>query len=109
MQEKRIHRIFSVTSPCKGLHGLIEIIGGIALGLFSTDTILKLLYRWVGHEWFTRPSTSTSIIITSGSSSRHGAANLALAIGLLREKLWAYPASLVVRASSSSYQLPSLL
>ena len=37
MQEKRVHQIFVVSVLFKGIHALIEIVGGIALYLISTD------------------------------------------------------------------------
>ncbi len=96
MQEKRIHQLFQVTVALKGLHGLLEIAGGIALALFSTDSILRLLYRWDRHEWVTRHFSTGEHHYYVWFFLSHGALNLALAIGLLLEKLWAYPAAMVV-------------
>ena len=96
MQEKRIHQLFQVTVALKGLHGIIEIVGGIALALFSTDSVLRLLYRWDRHEWVTRHFSTGEHHYYVWFFLSHGALNLALAIGLLLEKLWAYPAAMVV-------------
>ena len=98
MQEKRIHQLFQVTVALKGLHGIIEIVGGIALALFSTDSVLRLLYRWDHHEWVTRHFSTGEHHYYVWFFLSHGALNLALAIGLLLEKLWAYPAAMVVLA-----------
>ena len=46
MQEKRIHQIFVVSVLFKGLHALIEIVGGVALYLVSTETIVHAINRW---------------------------------------------------------------
>jgi len=96
MQEKRIHQLFQITVALKGLHGIIEIVGGIALALFSTDSVLRLLYRWDRHEWVTRHFSTGEHHYYVWFFLSHGALNLALAIGLLLEKLWAYPAAMVV-------------
>src|SRR4029079_8855657 len=40
MNEKRIHQIFVVSVLFKGAHALIEIVGGLALYLTSTATII---------------------------------------------------------------------
>ena len=45
MQEKRIHQIFVVSVLFKGVHALIEIAGGIALYLISTETIVATIQR----------------------------------------------------------------
>ena len=41
MQERRIHQVFVVSVTLKGLHALVEIAGGLALYLVSTETIDK--------------------------------------------------------------------
>ena len=98
MPEKRIHQLFQVTVALKGLHGLVEIVGGIALALFSTDAILRLLYHWDKHQVVTRHFSTGEHHYYVWFFLSHGALNLALAIGLLLEKLWAYPAAMVVLA-----------
>jgi uncharacterized membrane protein len=98
MQEKRIHQVFRITVALKGLHGLVEVVGGIALALFSTDSILRLLYHWDRHEWVARHFNTGEHHYYVWFFLSHGALNLGLAIGLLLEKLWAYPAAMVVLA-----------
>jgi uncharacterized membrane protein len=98
MQEKRIRQVFQITVALKGLHGLVEVAGGIALGLFSTDSILRLLYHWDRHQWVTRHFSTGEHHYYVWFFLSHGALNLALAVGLLLEKLWAYPAAMVVLA-----------
>jgi uncharacterized membrane protein len=46
MQEKRIHQIFVASVLFKGIHALIEIVGGIALYLISTATIVQTIQRY---------------------------------------------------------------
>jgi uncharacterized membrane protein len=104
-QQKHLHRVFQISVMLKGAHALLEIVGGLALGLFSTDTILKLLYR-VGHDdWFTKTFSVTEHRYYVFYLLSHGIANLALVVGLLREKLWAYPATFAVLSLFIAYQL----
>ena len=98
MQEKRIHQIFVITVTLTGLHGIVEIIGGIALAVFSTDAILRLLYHFDKHQVVTRHFSTGEHHYYVWFFLSHGALNLALAIGLLLQKLWAYPAAMVVLA-----------
>ena len=96
MQEKRIHQLFQITVALKGLHGLVEVVGGIALALFSTDAILRLLYHLDKHQVVARHFNTGEHRYYVWFFLSHGALNLALAIGLLLEKLWAYPAAVVI-------------
>ena len=96
MQEKRIHQVFVVSIALKGLHGLVEIVGGLALALFSTESILRLLYRIDRHDWLTRHFSVGEHHYYVFFFISHGVLNLAVAIGLLLEKLWAYPAAFFI-------------
>ena len=96
VQQKRIHQIFEISVALKGLHGLIEVAGGIALALFSTDSILRLLYHLHHHDWVTRHFSTGEHHYYVFFFISHGALNLAVAILLLMEKLWAYPVAFAV-------------
>jgi uncharacterized membrane protein len=98
VQQRRIYQIFQITVVLKGLHGIIEIVGGLALALFSTDSILRLLYRIPHHHWVTRHFSTGEHHYYVFFFLSHGALNLAVAILLLLEKLWAYPAAIAVLA-----------
>src|SRR3954447_21424833 len=105
MQEKRIHRIFAVSVSLKGLHALLEMIGGIALYLTSTATIVGSISQWSNreialerHDWI----ADHLLHFAEGFSIQkhhfyafyllsHGIVKIILVYGLLREKLWAYP------------------
>jgi uncharacterized membrane protein len=96
VRQKRIHQIFQLTIALKGLHGLVEIVGGLALALFSTDSVLRLLYRFRHHELITRHFGTGEHHYYVFFFLSHGALNLAVAVLLLLEKLWAYPAAIVI-------------
>jgi uncharacterized membrane protein len=102
MREKHIHQIFVVSIGAKGLHALIEIVGGLALYLLGTDTIAE----WIRpHEWIAthfRPSEQHFYAFYLLS---HGILKGGLVYFLLREKLWAYPAGIALFGLFIAYQL----
>jgi uncharacterized membrane protein len=102
MQERRIHEIFAVSVSLKGVHALMEIAGGLALYLFSTDTIAQLLRP---HEWAARHFAASEQHFYAFYLLSHGIVKSIVVIGLLKEKLWAYPASFIVFGAFIAYQL----
>jgi uncharacterized membrane protein len=119
MQEKRIHQIFVASVLFKGIHALIEIVGGIALYLISTATIVQTIQRYSYDELIDDKDdwVATQLLQFAQTFSvaehnfyafyllSHGLIKSVLVIGLLREKLWAYPASFAVFGAFIAYQL----
>ena len=119
MQERRIHQIFVVSVLFKGAHALIEIAGGIALYLVSTETIVRAINNWSYDEliedkndWvathlldFARTFSVAEHHFYAFYLLSHGIIKSVLVIGLLRERLWAYPASFAVFGAFIVYQL----
>jgi uncharacterized membrane protein len=119
MQEQRIHQIFVVSVLFKGIHALIEIAGGIALYLVSTATIVNAINRWGYGElaedqsdWVARVVLDFGRHFSVAEHNfyafyllSHGLIKSVLVIGLLRERLWAYPASFAVFGAFIAYQL----
>jgi uncharacterized membrane protein len=119
MQEKRIHQIFVASVLFKGIHALIEIVGGIALYLISTATIVQTIQRYSYDELIEDKDdwVATQLLQFAQTFSvaehnfyafyllSHGLIKSVLVIGLLREKLWAYPASFAVFGAFIAYQL----
>jgi len=119
MREKTIHRIFDVSVALKGLHALIEILGGVALYLVSTETIVGFINRYSQDELIEDPHdfVATHLLkFAEGFSVEkhdfyafyllsHGLVKLVVVTGLLKERLWAYPASFVVFGAFIAYQL----
>ena len=119
MKEKRIHRLFVLSVVLKGFYALVEIASGIGLlvvthaaiitflNRFSTDEMMQDRHDWVAShvlEFAQSFSLETQhfyglYLVT------HGVVKLAVVIGLLREKLWAYPACFVVFSAFIAYQL----
>jgi uncharacterized membrane protein len=119
MNERRIHQIFGVSLLLKGAHALIECIGGLVLAFISTDTIISWVKMLTQEELMEDPQdfiASHLLNLAAGFSVgtqhfyafyllSHGLVKVALVIGLLRNKLWAYPASLVVLSLFIAYQI----
>jgi uncharacterized membrane protein len=119
MEEKRIHQIFVVSVLFKGIHALIEIVGGLALYLVSTETIVNAINRWSYGElaedqsdWIARQVLDFGRHFSVEQHHfyafyllSHGAVKSVLVYGLLKEKLWAYPASFAVFGAFIAYQL----
>ncbi|MFJ6322616.1 MULTISPECIES: DUF2127 domain-containing protein [unclassified Rhizobium] len=119
MNERRIHQIFEISILLKGAHALIECISGLILALVSTESILRLV-NWLVqperlndpkdfvashlHAWAQDFSVSTKNFYAWYLLS-HGVVKVLLVIGLLRGKMWAYPASLVALGFFIAYQL----
>jgi uncharacterized membrane protein len=119
MNERRIHQIFQVSVLLKGAHALIECLGGIALALVSTGSIANFVNAITQDELIKDPNdfVATHLLAMAHNFSvqtqhfyafyllSHGLVKVALVVGLLKEKLLAYPASLIVLTLFVLYQL----
>src|SRR5262245_4036836 len=105
MQEKSIHRIFVVSVLFKGAHALIEIAGGLALYLFSSETLARWIDEVDPEDRIARYFPLSEQHFFAFYLLSHGVVKSLLVWGLLREKLWAYPASFVVFGLFIAYQL----
>ncbi|HLO20899.1 MAG TPA: DUF2127 domain-containing protein [Sphingomicrobium sp.] len=119
MQEKRIHQVFAISVSLKGLHAIMEMVGGMALYLTSAATILDWIDRFTADEISRDPNDwiATHLIKFGQTFSvaehdffafyllSHGIVKIVLVYGLLKEKMWAYPASFVVFGAFIAYQL----
>jgi uncharacterized membrane protein len=118
-EEKHIHELFVVSLWAKGLFALSEIIGGIA-AFFVTKQFLLDIAVWVTKREFVEdPHDLVANLLLHGVQSLsigmqafaavyllvHGVIKLWLIIGLLREKLWYYPAGLAIFGLFIIYQI----
>jgi uncharacterized membrane protein len=100
-----LDRAFRIAIVLKGLDGVLELAGGIAL-LFVSPASINHLVRWAtAHELAQDPNDvvarhllhSASQLSTSSTLYGaiylllHGGAKVVLVVALLRKKLWAYP------------------
>lgn len=119
MNEQRIHQVFQISVILKGLHALIECLGGILFYFLSTNTILHWVNLLTLNELVEDPRdfVATHLLgaaqqLTGATQSfyafyllSHGLIKVLLVAGLLREKLLAYPLSLASLAAFIAYQL----
>jgi uncharacterized membrane protein len=119
MNEQRIHRIFEISVLMKGAHAVIEIVGGMALYLVATETVAALVKSATQEELIEDPNDFVaSHLLTMAQHFSvqsksfyafyllsHGLVKLLLVVGLLRNQLWSYPASLVALTAFIIYQL----
>ena len=107
--QTRLHQLFVVSVALKGLHALVELAGGVALYLFSTDAIVRWLWEagrsndWVARfaHSFSRPEHEFYAFYLVS----HGIVNGAIVAGLLWRKRWSYQATFVVLTLFIAYQL----
>jgi uncharacterized membrane protein len=119
VEERQIHRLFQVSVLLKGAHAAIECASGITLALISTESIARLVNFLTQDELVRNPNdfVATHLLAWAQHFSvetkhfyafylvSHGVVKLLLVVALLRGKLWAYPASLVVIGLFIVYQL----
>jgi len=103
----------------KGAHALIECIGGLILAVVSTSTITGFVDSLTQDELIEDPSDVLGTYLLNLAQNftvstqnfyafyllSHGVIKAFLVAGLLRNKLWAYPASLVALGLFIVYQL----
>lgn len=118
MNEKRIYEAFRISVLLKGAHALIEILSGVLLALVGAQTITSIVSRLARLELGEDPHDPIARALLNAAEGfsvqtehfyafylvSHGVVNLLLVIGLLRNKLWSYPASLFVLTLFVAYQ-----
>jgi uncharacterized membrane protein len=118
-EEKIEHDLFDVGILLKGIHAVIEIIGGVFTFLVSPDLIFLIVNKiTVGEltedpaDRFTQYLLNIAHSFSVGTKQfiafyllSHGIVNLILVIGLFKKKIWAYHASFVALTIFALYQL----
>ena len=110
VNEKQIHRLFQLVVALKGGHALIEILGGLALYFLSSDAILRWLYREAAQSdglvaGFARTFSGSEQHFYAFYLVSHGVVNMAIVVGLLIQKRWAFPATFAMLSLFVAYQL----
>ncbi|MER9398361.1 DUF2127 domain-containing protein [Mesorhizobium sp. M0615] len=119
VDERRIHQIFEVSVWLKGAHALIECLGGVLLYLVTRDTIASWVNAFTQEELTEDPKDFIAGYLSQMASHfsvaskefyafyllSHGLIKLLLVVGLLRGKLWSYPASLAALGAFMAYQV----
>ncbi len=121
-EEKYAHTVFTVGMILKGANAFLEIVAGLALLVLRradlNSFLLSLLRNEIGED--PRDAVANYLIhlarsFTLGSKYfavlfllSHGIVKIFLVIGLLRNKLWAYPVAIGVFGLFIFYQLYQL-
>jgi uncharacterized membrane protein len=119
MDERHIHQAFQLSVLPKGTHALLECVGGIALAIVGTGTTAALVNALTRDELIgnrrdvlaTHLAKMAETLSVSGQYFcafyllSHGAVKIFLAWGLLTNRTWAYPTSVIVLALFITYQL----
>lgn len=119
MNEHRVHQVFQISVVLKGLHALIECIAGLVLIFVSTAGIQRLVNAFTQEELTEDPKDFVARHLVDAAAHftissehfyafyllSHGIVKVFLVAGLLRNKFWAYPASLAVMGLFIAYQL----
>lgn len=116
--EKNIHRLFEVSIILKGVHALIEIVGAFVV-LFISQSFLQRAVSFLTQEELSEDSkdiVSNYLVHAAANFSiqaqystflyliLHGAIKVFLVAGLLKKKVWAYPATIASLAIFIVYQ-----
>ncbi len=107
LPEKYLREAFDLGVILKGLNGVLETVGGLALLFTSPAHVAVILNFFSGKEFFSLAASaqyfSALYLLT------HGIVKIVLVVELLRNRLWAYPAAIAVFALFGLYQLYYLL
>ena len=108
---------FDVSVILKGLDGLLEAVGGLILLLVSPSTMSHLARTLTQHELSQDPhdfiarhlrDATANLSHSRGFAAiyliSHGVVKIVLVVALLRNKRWAYPATLVFLGAYILYQ-----
>ncbi len=118
-----LDKIFEGGIILKGLSGLAEFLSGLALLFISPDNMQRFLAFITQRELAQDPNDKfANFLLHSadhiGSSSRtfiiaylwiHAIIKLIAVIGILKNKLWAYPFSLITLGALMLYQVYSII
>lgn len=88
--KKYIHKAFTVGVAVKGVDGVLETVTGSAL-------------------LFLNPAHANAVFLLASYLLTHGIVKIVLVAGLLRNRLWAYPAAIAVFTLFGLYQIYYLL
>ena len=116
-----LHRFFELGILIKGVDGGLELIGGLLLIFLSSVAINRVVSFFVQGELKEDPTDLVANLLLHTTRSAievkvpaslflivHGIAKLALVAGLATNRLWSYPAAILVFAGFTIYQLYQL-
>jgi uncharacterized membrane protein len=114
-----LDRTFQVGIVLKGLDGVLELVGGVALLVTSPETINRIAFALTRQELSADPHdfianhilrtarglTGASVVFGAVYLITHGAAKVVLVGALFAGRLWAYPWMIAFLVAFIVYQL----
>lgn len=115
---KKIHLLFIISLILKALNAVVEIIGGVLIFIISQQFIIKAVLFLTQEELTEGPKDLIANYLINSAQHfslsakhfiafyllSHGLIKLGVIVGLLKNKLWAYPASIIVFGLLIIYQ-----
>jgi uncharacterized membrane protein len=115
---RALKRLFDLGALFKGAEGLLELVAGVWLA-FDPAIVHTLLFRLASRELLHDPADRIAHAlrhladsITPGAERfavmylvAHGIVKVVLAVGLLRERRWAFPFGIVLLLLFAAYQV----
>ena len=115
----RWDRVFEIGIVAKGLNGAAEVVGGALLLVLTPAQVQTLAVSWTRGELSEDPRdfiathvlhtanglTGAAVLFGAVYLLAHGLVKVVLVAALLLNKLWAYPAMIVVLLAFIAYQL----
>jgi uncharacterized membrane protein len=121
MTKRILHRFFELGIIIKGLDGGVELVGGLLLVFLSPAAINRVVFFLVEGELKEDPTDLVANLLVHTTRSAiqvrvpeslfligHGIVKLVLVAGLATNRLWSYPAAIVVFAGFTIYQIYQL-
>lgn len=118
---RRLHLLFEIGVLVKGIDGAIEVICGVLLLFLSPNAIWSVAAFLIRGELLEDPTDPFANLVlrvipkvietkfsASGFLILHGVVKLGLVAGLATNRLWSYPAGIVVFGALTAYQLYEL-
>mgnify|MGYP001244694537 CR=1 FL=1 len=116
-----LHRFFELGILIKGIDGGLELVGGLLLVFLSPVAINRVVFFFVEGELKEDPTDLVANLLVHTTRSAmevrvpasvfliiHGIVKLVLVGGLATNRLWSYPAAILVFAGFTIYQLYQL-
>jgi uncharacterized membrane protein len=116
-----LHRFFELGILIKGVDGVLELVVGLLLVFLSPGAINRVVLFFVEGELKEDPTDLVANLLLHTTRSAievrvpasvflivHGVVKLVLVAGLATNRLWSYPAAILVFAGFTIYQLYQL-
>lgn len=118
IEQRALHQVFLITVWIKGIVGLLETLGGCVLLFVSQSWLTTMAVLLTSPELAEDPGDAIASFLRLAAQQfgqgtqtfaslyliTHGLIKILLVVGLLRRKMWSYPASLWMLGAFVVYQ-----